>query len=311
MTISKTEYDDLVRTNLNGVYPRVAPPPAVRVAKAERRFACGEPGCTFVGTSEAATKRHMGNIHGIGVQRHPCDQPGCEYVGKWANHLRQHKQKAHNIDVNWHYCDQPECTFKTKTTTALRGHKANKHDIDVVWHACQVAGCNFHTKQRRNLFQHARWMHSGRKVLHASRVERNRLPLGIHKPLKKLAIKLEDKEKNKDDDVVSIDGSIVGTPLPVKRQFARLVPTDDEDEDDDGENIDVSNLTICRPWKKRLCVRKSAPTCSSSEEAVALTDTDDEDDEYDDDDLMLSPVPPPKKRLAFCAPCRIVPHASE
>lgn len=175
-SISVAEYKALVEKNLNGEFPAFALPPQAKQTKAARTFPCQHPGCDYVGTTAASTRRHMGNIHGIGVESHPCDQPGCTYVGKWANHLRQHKQKAHNIDVTWHCCPVEGCDFKTKTTPALRGHMAARHEIGVVWHRCQMPGCNFECKERRNLFQHARWMHSGRKIVHEERAVRNAMP---------------------------------------------------------------------------------------------------------------------------------------
>lgn len=171
-TISKAEYDRLVLENLGGVYPVVAEPPTPRLLKEPRRFPCSI--CSFVGTTSCATRRHLGNKHEIGVQRHACTIPSCKYVAKWRDQLRQHRQKTHGIDVRWHVCDVPNCTFKTKTTTGLRDHKANIHNIGVVWHCCQIQNCTFRTKQRRNLLQHGRWMHSGRVVVHKDRLERNR-----------------------------------------------------------------------------------------------------------------------------------------
>lgn len=175
-SISAAEYKALVEKNLNGEFPVFALPPQTKQAKAPRMFPCQHPGCSYVGTTAALTRRHMGNIHGIGVERHPCDQPGCTYVGKWANHLKQHKQKAHNIDVTWHCCPVEGCGFKTKTTPALRSHMSARHEIGVVWHRCQMPGCNFECKERRNLFQHARWMHSGRTIVRAERALRNATP---------------------------------------------------------------------------------------------------------------------------------------
>ena len=161
-SISAEQYRILVEQNLNGVFPEVAPPPQPKRLKHERTYPCTHPGCTYIGTSADMTKRHMGNMHGIGVEYHPCDQPGCTYVGKWVNSLRQHKQKAHDIDVTWHCCPIEGCGFRTKTTPGLRGHMATRHDIGVVWLHCQMPGCSFKTKLRSGLLQHAKHMHSGK-----------------------------------------------------------------------------------------------------------------------------------------------------
>ena len=264
-TISKADYDQLVKENLNGIYPQVAPPAAHRITKEARRFSCCEHGCAFVGTSAGATRRHRGNIHGIGVEWHACDQPGCAYVGKWANQLRQHKQKAHNIDVKWHHCDQPGCTFKTKTTPALRGHKANIHNIGVVWHKCQVPGCPFQTKQRRNLFQHGRWMHSGRTVLHPNRVQRNR----------NAALKEEEEEVLPDPpDAEPPDY----TPAPI--EFSE----DEEEEECKECKVEIDDVAdamdaVFAPLPELHSGSASDCDCDGDDD-----DDYDNDDDYDDDD---------------------------
>ena len=296
-TISRAQYHQLVQENLNGVYPSVAPPPSERVLKAPRAFPCDHPGCGFVGTSKSATKRHMGDVHGIGVQSHPCDVPGCTYVGKWKNHLRQHKQKAHDIDVVWHVCDVPGCDFKTKTTVALRGHKANKHDIGVVWQHCQVPGCAFKCKQRRNLFQHAHWMHSGRSVLHKSRVLKN-TSLEAVNALCALARNDEEPERKPKRKP---------TAEPERpRDYAALVPSDDEAEKEEEETESESSRTWTWTWGLDS-VSSASPweqDPSSDEEC------DDFDSEYkmnDEQDCHegLSPCPPPKKQQRLlCLPCQ-------
>ena len=75
-----------------------------------------------------------------------CDQSKCNYKSKYKHHLKRHMANIHDIGVTWHNCDQEGCDYKCKNKESLKCHKANIHNIGVTLFKCDINNCMFKCK---------------------------------------------------------------------------------------------------------------------------------------------------------------------
>jgi hypothetical protein len=97
----------------------------------KRPFRCKQRGCNYRAKERFMIKRHLADIHDIGVKWHPCPQEGCEYKAKQRSHIKEHLAYIHCIGVTWHPCPQEGCKYKTKQRSKIKTHLAYIHDIGV------------------------------------------------------------------------------------------------------------------------------------------------------------------------------------
>lgn len=100
-------------------------------------------------------KRHLANIHDIGVVWHKCDH--CDYSCKDPYNLKKHKANIHDIDVKYWICDVEGCTWKFKSSSDLKRHQSAQHDINVKWFKCNL--CDEKFKTSPNLKRHKQTVH--------------------------------------------------------------------------------------------------------------------------------------------------------
>ena len=63
---------------------------------------------------------------------HPCLKRHCNYKAKRASSLKKHLANIHNIGVEFHSCGEIDCQYKAKQASHLRRHRANIHNIGKV-----------------------------------------------------------------------------------------------------------------------------------------------------------------------------------
>ena len=124
-----------------------------------KMFSCDQSGCNQKCNQVGNLKRHLANIHNIGIVWHQCDQEGCNKNFKQAGGLKRHLANIHNIGVVWHQCDQEGCTDEFKETGDLKKHLAYVHDIGVKWRHCEQEGCDKKFKEGGSLKQHLAFVH--------------------------------------------------------------------------------------------------------------------------------------------------------
>ena len=81
----------------------------------------------------------------------------CEHTTKYKYNLKRHMSDMHNIGVIWHYCAY--CPSKFKQNDNLNFHLADKHDINVQWFVCSEENCLFQTKRNSRLKTHRASIH--------------------------------------------------------------------------------------------------------------------------------------------------------
>ncbi|GMI22246.1 hypothetical protein TrCOL_g8349 [Triparma columacea] len=120
---------------------------------------CPQEWCEYKAKQAGSIKSHLANIHDVGVTWHPCPQEGCEYKAKMRSHIKNHLADIHDIGVTWHTCPQEWCEYKAKQAGSIKSHLANIHDIGVTWHPCTQEGCEYKAKQRGSIKEHLANIH--------------------------------------------------------------------------------------------------------------------------------------------------------
>ena len=93
---------------------------------------------------------------------HPCPIDGCAYKSQHNFLIKRHLSDIHNIGVKWHNC--PHCKHRTKQKGHLKQHLADKHDIGVTWCICPYPRCAYKSKQPANLNSHIVYKHLDERV---------------------------------------------------------------------------------------------------------------------------------------------------
>lgn len=60
-------------------------------------------------------------------QLYRCTEPKCTYCSPMAWHIKRHLANVHDIGVTFHVCPEPECTFKTKDKYRFNKHRKKPH----------------------------------------------------------------------------------------------------------------------------------------------------------------------------------------
>ena len=132
-------------------------------------YKCTENDCKYQTKYKSSLKRHLTNVHEIGVEWHHCSIEDCDFKAKESGSLKRHLGDVHDIGVKWHHCSIQDCAYKSKTADNLNRHLVNIHDIGVEWHHCSIQDCHYKSKDAGNLKQHLANMHDiGVKWYHCS-----------------------------------------------------------------------------------------------------------------------------------------------
>ena len=126
----------------------------------ERPYRCEQRGCKYRAKQRGEIKKHLADIHDVGITWHTCPQEGCEYKTKMKGKIKYHLANVHDINVTWHPCPQDGCEYKTEERGTIKRHLANIHNVSVTWHTCTQDECEYKAKQRNTLKDHLASIHN-------------------------------------------------------------------------------------------------------------------------------------------------------
>ncbi len=112
--------------------------------------------------SRGVLKKHLSDVHNIGVVLHLCDIDGCHFSSKSRDGIRKHKQDVHLINVTWYSCNIKGCDYRCKSKSKIKRHKINVHRIGVRWYKCHI--CKEKYRYKSSLKRHVRRKHLKRNL---------------------------------------------------------------------------------------------------------------------------------------------------
>ena len=132
-------------------------------------YHCPQDNCEYRSKEFSKVKRHLANLHDIGVRWRYCDFRSrssgqlCSFKAKDDNSLKRHKADVHDIGVQWSDCDQ--CSYRGKRQSYLKVHKAMVHGVGALQvFSCRVGSCDKKFKHRKHLKQHMDSDHSKEEI---------------------------------------------------------------------------------------------------------------------------------------------------
>jgi len=112
--------------------------------------------CCYNTNRKPDYRRHLADVHEIGVNWLYCTFPGCEDKFKQKGNLIQHL-RTHGIGVKWHPC--PDCNEKFNKKSNLDRHLAEIHKIGVKWYSCDYPECTYKAKRNSEVNRHKKDYH--------------------------------------------------------------------------------------------------------------------------------------------------------